>query len=93
MKSVVQKNKGRCFRCQKALPLEEHHIFYGNPGRRLSEKYGLKVHLCHECHNMPPSGIHFNSHEDLVLKKLGQEKFIEVFPDKDFMSIFGRNYI
>ena len=44
MKSIVQENWQECYLCGRnrtADPcgLEEHHIFEGNPGRKLSEKY------------------------------------------------------
>lgn len=50
--------KGNCDLCGKYGYLELHHIF-GGANRSLSEKYGLVVNLCHECHNEPPEGVHF----------------------------------
>lgn len=75
--------------------LESHHIYNGNPNRKLSEKYGLKVYLCHYCHNEPPNGVHFNSMINLCLKANTQKKAMEYYGwDIDtFRSIFGKNYL
>lgn len=72
--------------------LESHHIF-GGANRILSEEYGLKVTLCHHCHNEPPYGVHHNKDMMDELHKLGQTMFNKRFPDKDFTEIFGKNYL
>ena len=60
MKSIIAGNeKGRCFLCGKYTRTESHHIF-GGGFRKKSEYYGLKVELCHWCHNEPPNGAHYN---------------------------------
>lgn len=47
-KSIVEKNPAdRCFIYGKRGYLERHHIF-GAANKKLSEKYGLTVHLCYE---------------------------------------------
>ena len=48
MKSIMEpKGCKTCYACgREGIDLEVHHIFYGTANRRLSEKYGLKVHLC-----------------------------------------------
>lgn len=72
--------------------LEEHHIFGGNPGRKLSESYGLKVYLCLSHHREGPEAVH-NNHDNMrLLQQEGQQAFQVVYPDKDFRRIFGRNY-
>lgn len=89
MKSILQKNK-ECYFCGRTTWLEEHHIF-GAVNRSLSEKYGLKVWLCHNCHNEPPNGVHHNQENNLWLKRTGQKAFESLY-DEDFLKIFGRNY-
>ena len=60
MKGCISSDKkGQCYRCGRTCQTEKHHIFAG-PNRKLSEKYGLTVHLCHACHNEPPAGAHFS---------------------------------
>lgn len=71
---------------------EEHHIF-GAANRKLSEKYGLKVQLCIYHHREGKEAVHNNHEKMMLLKALGQQAFNEHYPDKDFMKIFGKNYI
>ena len=47
--SILQSERC-CYFCESVIGLEEHHIFAGVANRRISEKYGLKVWLCHEHH-------------------------------------------
>ena len=47
---------------------------FGGANRSLSEKYGLVVNLCHECHNEPPDGVHFNAENMLALRKWAQKQ-------------------
>ena len=91
MKSVLQNNH-ECYICHNSFSLEEHHIF-GGSNRKWSEKYGLKVYLCHNCHNEPPNGVHFNQELMEALHKIGQEKFEETHSRDEFMKLFGRNYL
>ena len=87
----MDSEKGTCFLCGKRGPTERHHIF-GGANRKWSEKYNLVVHLCHECHNEPPNGVHFNSERMNALRALGQEEFEKTHTHEEFMKIFGRNY-
>lgn len=51
----------RCWRCGAEGEMAHHHLIPGNPGRKLSDKYGLVVPLCPKCHEFlhssKPSGI------------------------------------
>lgn len=91
MKSIMQ-TENKCFMCGRTDWLEEHHVF-GASNRKNSEKYGLKVKLCHYCHNEPPEGVHHNEANNRWLKGLAQMAFIQNFEDEDFVQIFGRNYL
>lgn len=90
-----------CYRCGRAGKTEKHHIF-GGANRKLSEKYGLTVHLCHECHNEPPNGAHFSKETADWLHRIGQQAFeVNQFKDgktweearDEFMKLFGKNYL
>lgn len=70
----------------------KHHIF-GASNRKWSEKYGLFIWLEPKMHNMSDMGVHFNKDFDNYLKKIGQTAFEEVYPNLDFLEIFGRNYL
>lgn len=91
MKSIIS-DKKECYFCHSQNWIEEHHIF-GGAMRKKSEKYGLKVYLCHFCHNEPPNGIHHNAGRNLHLKQLGQRAFKKTYPDKDFRAEFYKNYL
>lgn len=80
-----------CYMTGSVDGLEEHHIFYG-PLRRKSELYGLKVWLRHELHR-GDDGMHFNKELDLILKRMAQQRFEEVYGHQKFMEEFGRNYL
>ena len=90
-KSIIQEEK-ECFFCESQVWLEDHHIF-GGANRPKSEKYGLKVWLCHYCHNEPPRGVHHNRQNMDKLRQIGQKAFQEKYPDKDFIFEFGRNFL
>lgn len=88
--SIVTDDMRHCYICQNNIT-QEHHIFHGTANRRLSEKYDIVVRLCPTCHGqvhaVPNRGL------DLALKKIGQAKFNEVYPDLNFREIFGKNYL
>lgn len=91
MHSIFSEEK-KCFICGSVRWLERHHVF-GGANRKLSEKYGLTVYLCHHCHNEPPNGVHFNKERMDWLRAEGQRRFEEEFPELDFRKIFGKNYL
>ena len=93
MDSIFQTEK-HCFLCGSYSWLEEHHIF-GAANRKKSEKYGLKVFLCHSCHNEPPAGVHHNAELNNELKAQAQEKAMQHYGWNidDFRKIFGKNYL
>jgi hypothetical protein len=88
----------RCFLCQRngaTDKLENHHIFNG-PYRKKSEKYGLKVKLCHhDCHIFGPNAVHNNQERDNRLKQLGQIKVMheQGWDTERFIKEFGKNYL
>lgn len=85
-----------CFICGRngcGDHLDMHHIFEGTGERPLSDKYGLKVPLCHSrCHLYGPESVHKNVEVRNDLERKGQERFEEVYPELDFLQIFGKNY-
>jgi len=92
MKSIIQTEK-ECFITGKKTGLESHHIFGGNPNRKNSEKYGLKVWLCYEYHR-GDRGVHNDEKLALWLHKVGQRAFEDKCGTReDFVRVFGRNYL
>lgn len=92
-KSIISTEKC-CYFCGSHQWLEEHHAF-GGANRQLAEKYGLKVYLCHWCHNEPPQGVHHNRTMRLRLQSVAQEKAMEHYEwsEDDFREIFGKSYL
>ena len=84
----------KCYLCGSRRDLEEHHIF-GAANRKKSEKYGLKVFLCHYCHNEPPMGVHHNKAISDQLKKVGQTAWMRTYDktERDFVREFGKSYL
>ena len=93
-KSILQNDK-ECYLCRKrnnlrtTRGLEEHHILFGRGRRELSERYGLKVWLCHNHHNEPPLGVHFDPAARRVLEQAAQFAFDELHGPGSFARAFG----
>lgn len=94
MDSIIQKHTDRCFICGAPRGLEWHHVF-GGAMRDKSEKYGLKVRLCHYCHNEPPNGVHQNKDHRLKLQAYVQGKAMEYYgwTVEDFRKEFYKSYV
>lgn len=84
----------KCYFCGSTQWIERHHVF-GGACRKLSERYGLVVDLCHYCHNEPPDGVHFNAERRKELQRKTQLWAMEKYgwTEEDFIKIFGRNYL
>ena len=89
--SILQREK-RSYLSGRTGNLEKHHIFFGNPNRKLSEKYGCWVWLSAEEHR-GNNGPHLCRSTDLRLKKDCQEEFEALYGHDKFMQTFGRNYL
>jgi hypothetical protein len=92
MKSIMHsESDGYCYLCGAYLrEPERHHVFGGTANRRLSEKYGLTVRLCPDCHRQAHSGGNGLA-ETLHIQ--GQLDFERANPDLIFINVFGRNYL
>lgn len=83
-----------CFLCGRTDFLERHHLF-GGANRKKSDRLGLVVDLCHDCHNEPPYGAHHNKDTMLGLHRYGQVKAMEEqgWTEEEFIREFGKNYL
>lgn len=89
MKSIMQVDD-KCYACGCAYGSDWHHIYPGNPNRKHSEEWGLKVRLCRPCHEE----IHCkNSKRMKELQKAGQAKFEETHTREEFRAIFGMSWL
>lgn len=91
--SIIADDMHRCYICGRIGGLHKHEVYFGRGRRELSKKYGLIVPLCGVCHEFGENAVHKNRELDMKLKSIGQEAFIRHYPELDFVSIFGRNYL
>lgn len=109
VKSIVQEDLTRCF-CQDETcsgALEAHHIVYGFSRKKISDKEGLIVMLCHE-HHQGTNGVHGKNGAELgnmlkiIAQKTWEQNYIEKYPYKNhaedaareaWIRLFGRNYL
>lgn len=85
-----------CFLCGNQY-VEQHHIFFGTGRRQVSDREGCTVFLCHDHHQHPRFGVHFDKELDLFFKRDCQRRWEKRERKRDghesFISVFGRNYL
>lgn len=99
--SILQnRSEGTCYLCMRMHQnyqihryREEHHIFPGNPGRKLSEAEGLKVYLCIDHHRTGPEAVHNNHSVSRILQQDAQRAYEKNNSREQFMKLFGKNYL
>lgn len=87
----MQKGKF-CYLCGSVIGLECHHVFGGVANRPISEKYGLKVWLCHSCHT-GPHGAQYDKTANLLLKQQAQKAFEKDHSREEWMQLIRKNYL
>lgn len=100
-KSILQdKNDRTCFLCRlldnnysECIIREEHHVMFGNPWKKKSEHYGLKVYLCIPHHRTGKAAVHINAQVNRQLREIAQKEFEKRYPHELWMKEFDRNYI
>ena len=91
MDSILQTEK-ECWFCGATYGLEEHHIFAGVANRKISEKYGLKVWLCHR-HHTGADGAQYDRALNLRLKQDAQKAFERTHTHEEWMNLIRKNYL
>ena len=97
MKSIIQEDREHCFICGRNARadywgLDEHHV-YGGSNRKMSEKYGLKVYICHErCHL---NGVHKDADLNRQVQAIVQKRAMQYYgwDTETFIRIFRKNYL
>lgn len=90
-KSIMQNDRA-CYFCGRLDGLELHHVFGGVANRPVSEKYGLKVWLCHDDHT-GKNGAQYNKEKNLLLKQDAQRAFEKDHPRDLWMQLIRKNYL
>ena len=91
MNSIMQTAK-RCYICGSCAGLERHHVLSGTANRKLSEKYGLWVWLCHE-HHTGKHGVQYDPELNRRTKREAQLAFEIDHGREEWMRIFRKNYL
>jgi Zn-finger protein len=91
---IINPEHMECAVCGKQRDLEWHHVIHGTANRALSDKYGLTVWLCRECH----SSLHSSPHPrwrdvDNQLEVVAQKKFEDIHGHEKWMELFRKNYL
>lgn len=90
-KSIVISDMDGCYLCGR--PREcIHHIYTGTANRKISDKHGFILPLCHE-HHTGKDGIHFNREVDLRVRRACQRRYEETHSREDFIKLIGRSYL
>ena len=90
-KSIMQESR-ECYFCGRMTDLERHHVFSGVANRPISEKYGLTVYLCHDCHT-GQDGAQYNKEKNLKLKQEAQRAFERNNSRVLWMKLIRKNYL
>jgi len=90
--SIMQERK-ECYITGAKCNLHAHEIYFGNPNRDKSLKWGCWVWLRGDWHNQSNYGVHFNSELDKRLKEECQIRFEQLYSREKFMQVFGRSYL
>ena len=91
-KSIMQQGDPRCYLCGRRTDLERHHVMAGTANRPLSEKFGLWVWLCHNCHT-GKAGAQYDREKAECLKQLEQIAFEAKHSHSEWMETFRKNYL
>lgn len=90
-KSIIQESR-ECYFCGSVSGLERHHVFGGVANRPISERFGLWVYLCHDCHT-GNSGAQYEKQKNLHLKQEAQKAFEKAHSRTEWMNLIRKNYV
>jgi hypothetical protein len=91
--SIIQ-NEKKCYVCGLIQNIHIHEVWFGR-NRKNSIEDGLVVYLCGRHHNLSNEGVHFNHELDLRLKKIAEQRWLEVNESTidEFIRRYGRNVL
>ena len=107
MDSILCTRKGTCFHCGSHGLTEQHHIFFGAGRRKISDREGLVVYLCPDCHR-GDEGVHgkhgdqLNTELKTIAQRAWEANYKKTYPYKNhaddaareaFIRLMGKNYI
>jgi hypothetical protein len=90
--SILQGKEKYCWVTgARSVPLQKHHVFYGNNLHDISDKHGFWVYLLPDLHK----SIHHTEGNmlGLMLKRECQKAYEDWKGHEAFMKLIGRNYV
>lgn len=92
MKSIIQNESKQecCYLCGQ-WATDTHHCIHGTANRKLADKDGLTVRLCHSCHH----NLHDHGSFDRELQRIAQARWMEYYgkSEDDFRERYGKSYL
>ena len=90
-KSIIEDDQlDECYLCGRVGHMDEHHIF-GGPVRSTSDRLGLVVHICRDCHRQVHDKV--GSKMD-YLHRVGQRTYEQkIGTRQEFIQDFIRSYL
>lgn len=84
-----------CWYCGTYGAITEHHMVHGTSNRKHSERFGLVIDLCPDCHTGRNSHSAHNSPEwNRKYKEMAQKCFEDRGHSREeFIQVFGKNYL
>lgn len=92
MDSILQTERA-CLITGDQEGLHKHHVYFGNPNRRISEENGFWCWLRWDWHNGAKYGVHFNHTLDMDLKRLCQREYEKTHGRDEFVRLIGKSYL
>lgn len=84
--------KRECYFCGRTYGLEKHHVFAGVANRKISEREGFWLYLCHE-HHTGTEGAQYDKEKNLMLKCDAQFAYEQTHTRAEWMALIGKNYL
>lgn len=84
--------KGQCYICGGFSDLERHHVYSGSY-RQISEKLGLVIELCPECHRRLHSGS--GAQEKRIVQRSIQKAYMSELGISldEWITVFGKSWL
>ena len=91
MKSIMQAENTECCYICGQYAKTVHHVLHGTANRKLADKDGLTVRLCHRCH----MNLHDKGSFDRELQRLAQVRWMEYYEksEDEFRKRYGKSYL